>query len=536
MKPFSASDYSLRHIGSLIVGYCLVWTLIQWLSEPNLDSYHDMLENYAWSYQWEWGTFKHPPFFSWTVGAWFFLFETTDFSYKLFAYVNVALALMAVAVLAKQLKLTHLALTAVLLLLWSFPYSTLAAKFNANSQLLPLWPWTAVVFLYCTQAVGWQRLLASVLLGLMAAACMLSKYFSGVFLLSFVVILLAHSHTSLWLKSAWPYVALMTFVLAMYPHYQWLASHDFITWVYAQAQTEARIDWPRIFKFAVMPLVYWLPAWLVCAALFAVLNPQTRSMRQKTQAFLRNSVVCWRAQGWQDTLFWLCAVPWLSTLLICVITRVSPEAPWAIPMGFAYTLLWLRNLSQQHPAHTPRVLNRLAQWRWQALAWIALVAAAITLYWAWVPRANLNYYRPTQIAALHIASEWHREHPTEPLGWSSGSWGENAMVGFYANHHVKALPNLPDSAESLIAPLTDWQKQGGVIVCPLGTEDQPQDHAQACVRDTQQWLVALGQSEQPRTYALAKTGTRYPQQVIFRYAVFHYLPAIPSHTSQPTQP
>lgn len=527
MKPFSASSLPFRPITALIAVYCLTWTLIQWLSEPNLDSYHDMLENYAWSYQWEWGTFKHPPFFAWTVGAWFSLFETTDFSYKLFAYANVALALMAVAILAKQLKLTHLAFAAVLLLLWSFPYSTLAAKFNANSQLLPLWPWTAVVFLHCTQTSGWKRGITAVLLGLMAAACMLSKYFSGVFLISFLVILITQARTHPWFKESWPYVALLTFGLAMVPHYQWLASHQFVTLMYANAQTEASTDWLRLLKFACMPMVYWLPAWLVCAALFATLNPKARSVRQKGWAFLRNLVMCWRAQGWQDTLFWLCAVPWFITLAICVITRVSPEAPWAIPVGFGYTLLWLRNLSKDHPSHAAEVLNRIGQWRWPALAWFTAATVAITLYWAWVPHANLNYYRPTQMAAHVIIDEWHREHPHQTLAWSSGYWGENAMVGFYADHQVKALPNLPDSAEALISPLPNWQNQAGILICPLGPESRPQDPSQLCVDKTQQWLQNLGQSALPRTYAVARVGWRYPRPVVFRYAVYHY---------QPTQP
>jgi 4-amino-4-deoxy-L-arabinose transferase-like glycosyltransferase len=536
MKPLSASKHPMRQMASLILGYCLVWTLIQWLSEPNLDSYHDMLENYAWSYQWEWGTFKHPPFFSWSVGAWFSVFETTDFLYKLFAYVNVAIALLAVVTLAKQLQLTHLAFPAVLLLMWSFPYTTLAAKFNANAQLLPLWPWTAVVFVHCMQSSGWQRRFASVVLGFMAAACMLSKYFSGVFLLSFVVILVSHQSARQCLKEPWPYLALLIFARAMFPHYEWLSSHEFTTLAYAQAQTESHIDWPRIFKFACMPLLYWLPAWWVCAGLFTALDLHLVSARQRTKTFLHNLVICWRWQGWQDTLFWLCAVPWFSTLVICALTRVSPEAPWAIPLGFGYTLLWLRNLSQQHPSVTPRVLDRLVQWRWQALAWVTLAAGAITVYWAWVPQANLNYYRPTQLAAQLISDEWHREHPTVKLGWSSGTWGENAMVGFYANHQVKALPNFPDSAESLVSPLSHWQAQGGVIVCPLGTEDQPQDHSLACVLNTQRWLAALGQSTQPRTYDLARVGARYPRHVVFRYAVFHYLPAISSNNSKPSNP
>jgi hypothetical protein len=226
----------------------------------------------------------------------------------------------------------------------------------------------------------------------------------------------------------------------MLQHYQWLESHEFITMTYAKAQTVASTDWLRLLKFACMPMIYWLPAWLVCAALFATLNPKADSMRQKGWAFLSNLVMCCRAQGWQDTQFWLCAVPWVTTLVICVITRVSPEAPWAIPMGFGYTLLWLRNLSQYHPLYTADVLNRLAQWRWPALAWFTAATVAITLYWAWVPNANLNYYRPTQMAAHVIVDEWRREHPHQTLGWSSGYWGENAMVGFYADHQVKALP------------------------------------------------------------------------------------------------
>jgi hypothetical protein len=144
-----------------------------------------------------------------------------------------------------------------------------------------------------------------------------------------------------------------------------------------------------------------------------------------------------------------------------------------------------------------------------------------------VPHANLNYYRPTQMAAKLIVNEWRREHPTETLGWSSGYWGENAMVGFYADHHVKALPNLPDSPEALISPLRNWQNQAGILVCPLGPESHPQDQSQQCMDSVQQWLENQKQSTTPRTYALARDGWRYPRPIAFRYAVYHYQPPHP---------
>jgi Dolichyl-phosphate-mannose-protein mannosyltransferase len=167
-----------------VVLSCLVWTLVQLLTYPALDGRHDMLENFAWSQLASWGTHKHPPFFSWVVGLWFAWVPHQSTYYKLFAYLNVAIGLWGVLKLAHVLDLDDLGKPAVMLLLWSLPYTTLAAKFNANSQLLSLWPWTAYWLLRSWQGRGWRQFADAVVLGSLGAACMLSKYYSGVFLLS----------------------------------------------------------------------------------------------------------------------------------------------------------------------------------------------------------------------------------------------------------------------------------------------------------------------------------------------------------------
>lgn len=51
-----------RQTAWLIAMACLVWACSSWISGGNLDSYNDMLENYAWSQPFLWGTHKHPPF------------------------------------------------------------------------------------------------------------------------------------------------------------------------------------------------------------------------------------------------------------------------------------------------------------------------------------------------------------------------------------------------------------------------------------------------------------------------------------------
>ncbi|MFM7568706.1 MAG: hypothetical protein ACKO8O_08420 [Betaproteobacteria bacterium] len=123
-----------------VSAYALIWSMAQWLSQPNLDRYHDMLESFAWSQTFEWGSFKHPPFFAWVTGAWFAFMPRTDFAFNLLSYANVAVGLLGVAVLARLAGLGRFAAPAVILLFWCLPYTTLAAKFNANAQLLSVWP------------------------------------------------------------------------------------------------------------------------------------------------------------------------------------------------------------------------------------------------------------------------------------------------------------------------------------------------------------------------------------------------------------
>ena len=68
---------------------CLLWAWMSTVANGNLDSQFDMLENYAWSQSFRWGTHKHPPLFAWVVGAWFAVFPQTDWAYRLLSYTNV---------------------------------------------------------------------------------------------------------------------------------------------------------------------------------------------------------------------------------------------------------------------------------------------------------------------------------------------------------------------------------------------------------------------------------------------------------------
>jgi hypothetical protein len=360
-------------------------------------------------------------------------------------------------------------------------------------------------------------------LGALSAACMLSKYYSGVFLLSLFVVAVFQREGRMWLLTPWPYLALVVFVTGMYPHYQWLAAHDFATFVYASEQSDASILWLRILKFFFMPLLYVFPAWLASAALFAWASPAQQGSR--FVQFGKNLLWALQPQGWGDALFWFSWVPVVTTVLFGISDVVTPEAPWAIPLGFAFSLMWLRNLSlQSSDSGIERVLTKLHAWSMQGLGVLATLGLALTIYWA--DEGHEEYYRPIETAGNNIASDWQKRHPDVPLQWSAGDWGLNAMVGFYVDPKIQALPNLPDSWEASVSPVANWQSKGGVIVCDLGKGHPKESQllANICVQKTMSWLQAHKQDTTPIVYDLTRQGWRFPQQLAFGYAVFHYLP------------
>ena len=439
-----------------------MWALVQWLSQGNLDGYHDMLENYAWSQAWDWGTHKHPPFFAWMVGLWFALFAQNDLSYRLLAYTNVAIGLWGVLHLARRLGLGALASTAVLLLLWSLPYANLAAKFNANSQLLSLWPWTAAMLLASWQERGWRGAAASAALGLLAAASMLSKYYSGVFLAGFLVPTLLTGAGRQWLLSPRPYLALTVFGAALAPHLLWIAGHNWVTLGYAMDQGGGSIQWAYVLRFALAPLFYWLPGWLACVSVFSQMQYRTAPGSRWGSLWLRLALRSWRPTGWDDTLFWLALMPWAVTLGCGIAGVAELSTPWAIPIGFAFSLLWLRNLQAAVPGATARAQAALHRALWPVLAAIVLVGLAFAVSNAYSDRDG--YYRPTEDAAQAIAADWTQRHPDLPLGWVGGDWAENALLAFYALPHVRTLPGLPDDYPALFNPHPFWAQQAGLLL------------------------------------------------------------------------
>ena len=496
----------------------LAWVLAHGIADTNLDSYADMLENYAWGQDWAWGSAKHPPLFAWVTGAWFVIFPTLDSAYHLLSYLNVAIGLLGVYRLAHALDRDDLALPAVILLSMAFPYSTLAVKFNANAILLSVWPWVAVAWVHSIRKPDRSGLRWSVALGVLAALAMLGKYYSGVFLLALFLASFASAPGRQWFKTPKPWLTLLVFGLCMLPHIAWLQSHEFVTlhYVSEQGSTEGT-NWRMLGKFAIAPVGYWLVPWLLCTALW---TPQNMSRWQALCSWPRRMWLSWQPQGWDDGLFWMAMLPWAITLVFGITGFVELSLPWAIPIGYGFSLLWLRNLNQSHEA-TEEATHRLLKC---LIAWFVIVVLLSPWYaWHQANEGTENHYLPRREAAAAVLQTWQERHPDVPLQWVGGQWAESALLAFYGDHHLRVVPEVPDQFPATVNPLPNWQMRAGVLLCPLGPVNKLANTD--CPQRMHAWLETQGQSTTPVTITVKSEGMRFPIDKPFSYMMFEYLPA-----------
>ncbi|MGH8461515.1 MAG: glycosyltransferase family 39 protein [Stenotrophobium sp.] len=500
-----ARDTKAPSLGFLLFGNLLAWWLAAIIANANLDGYGDMLETFTWGQRWNWSNFKHPPLSGWVAALWFDLFPHNDAFYYLLSCVIVVAGVAGVVLLARQWLSAERRWLAALMLLLAFPYSTLAYKFNANAILLLTWPWAAYFFARSLHHRQWW---ATVGLGLFGALAMLGKYYSGLLLVTFFLASLLTPSGRSWYKTPHPYAAGGIFLLAMIPHMQWVFHHDFVTFKYVEEQGEGYVDYSQIVRFFFAPLLYWGIPWLL--TLWTCYEGP----------FWRRAVdsVSWK--GADDLLFWLCVLPWLISLIFGISGFVALSLPWAIPIGFAYSILWLRNATA-----TQKIGLATARFRRILPGYFVAVVLLVGVAYAVIQARNgsENYYLPRKEFTAEVMSRWQQRHPDIRLGWVGGEWAANGMIPFYGDASIIAIPNVPDQFPATIAPLKDWQTMGGVMICVDGPAQHPPG-AQDCRKPIETWLHDKGQPSEGEAIIVQRTGVRFPKPQAWRYWAYWYVP------------
>ncbi|MFT7091793.1 MAG: hypothetical protein ACJAYW_001756, partial [Candidatus Azotimanducaceae bacterium] len=352
-----------------------------------------------------------------------------------------------------------------------------------------------VAWLASQSSKGIRGIGFAALLGVLAALSVLGKYYSGVLLLSLGILTLVTAVGRRWLLTPYPWLALLTCGVVLAPHLVWLSTNDFATFQYVQDQGVGAIDVKQLGKFLLVPLAYWLLAWI--AALICMPARWPASIWQS-----------WLPNGKGDILFWLAWLPYLLTLLFGISSFVSLSLPWAIPLGFAFSLLWFRNLSRGASDQTLVVMEQRG--RKIFLGWLCLVLLLSPLYaWQQGASGNRNYYLPRQEAALMLMALWG-ESQKDTMDWVAGDYPESGLVAFYGDARIRILEQIPVRPEA-----------SGVIFCPLGLAAKPA-LLTPCTVAADRWASRREEQVLKIDYTVAKTGARFFQDIGFRYRVYLY--------------
>ncbi|RTL59755.1 MAG: glycosyltransferase family 39 protein [Hyphomicrobiales bacterium] len=298
----------------------------------------DMTEMAAWGQQFQLGYSKHPPLAAWGAGAWFLVMPHTNWSFELFAVLVSALGLAGIWATAGLYLDSRGQRLAMLPMILTPALTTWAFKYNANSILLALWPWTTYFFLAMLER---SRLRDAVLAGCLAGLAMLGKYYSLVLFATLFVVLLMHPRRNAVLSSAAPYIAVLVGLVVIAPHVWWVYETGASTIAYAIEKTHFDIADSRA---TTLRSVAGSLLTLLGPALFMALafRDDRAGLTGRLGQGLRDP-----ARRWFIVLAW---GPLLFTVLAHLATNIRIGGDFLIPAFLMVPLAFLVQLGPPMPA------------------------------------------------------------------------------------------------------------------------------------------------------------------------------------------
>ncbi|MEO8242331.1 MAG: glycosyltransferase family 39 protein [bacterium] len=493
---------------AFIAVHTLVWYVMILIAKPFLDKAGDMAEVWAWSQHLLMGTNKHPQLLPWATQFWFDVFPRTPAAFYGLAAVTLLVGLAGIYALGRQfLGSDTKALAALGLSVLAFPYLTLADKLNMNAICLATWPWAAWAFLWIVKhPTSRKGILAGAAFGLFAALAIQGKYYSALPLASILVASFTPRIRPLWRRLG-PWTGVAVFALLTLPFLIWQIDHDFATFKYVDERGHG-LAILQLLDFAFAPISFWLLPFSIVLTLF-YRGPWLQRVKN-----------CWRWTDAQDVLWYLTVGPYVVSLLFGVLGLVHLSVSWSIPIGYTFTILWVRNAD---PGSVEAASKKFIHWfRW---IWPAMIALSLVYTVAEAFGGIRELYTPEAEAAAEIAAHWETMGQDGPISWAAANVNA-ARVAFYwrAPIMVEVLPGLPGQLPDYYPPRATWQSENGVVICPLGGGTDT-EVVNKCTREATDWAAKNGVNLIPYRFSVHRSGLYFPRLVPYSYAAFYVIPA-----------
>ena len=218
----------------LLAGFVLIWMAFLTVAYSGGGLHPDTLETWTLGRNFEWGNPKHPPLMGWFARVWTSGFPLTDWSFRLLAMTNSAVALWAVDLVSRRFVRGDKRIVVLLLLMLLPTYQFHAQRFNANTVQLAIWP--LATYCYLRSFLESRRVAWSAAAGAFAALAMLGKYYSVFLVGSFVFAAICHPERRAYFRSSAPWISAAVGLCLLGPHLYWLASTGAMPFQYALAE------------------------------------------------------------------------------------------------------------------------------------------------------------------------------------------------------------------------------------------------------------------------------------------------------------
>lgn len=467
-----------------VCAYVMAWTIYGVIAKSSQDINADMAEMVIWSRELALGYPSHPPFLAYALKLWFFVFPLADWAFILLAVLTAAIGLYLGFELA-GFWLNGEKRAAVLFLLAVVPfYNFFALKFDQNSVLIPLWALASLAFLRSleTRSLSWAALT-----GIVAAAAMLTKYWSAFLLVAlFLTAFIDHRRKFYWASRA-PWITAVVFVLAVLPHAIWLLEEKLPprTWI-GRRTSESIWDFADSLTEYVFGTIGYSAVAIILVAL--LVHPSGKAVRDSW--FYRDP-----NRRPATILFW---VPLLLPIPVALATWTNLLSLWNAP---SYSLLPVMMLASPLISMPGVALLRLAT-TVTILTFTVLLASPLVAL-AVLKNGVENDAAYAKLAAVAVERQW-QETCNCRLRLVGGPFKLANSVSFY----IKDRPStfslaLPSRSPPYLDPrfASPWAdagriaSQGIALICPTDKTD--------CVEAMDNFL-AINQARQRAEVALTR--------------------------------
>jgi hypothetical protein len=454
-----------------------LWTLLA-LSQPHPPL--DTVEWLAWGRHWQAGYHKHPPLAAWLAESAACLTPGSFLGVYLAGYLCVALALVCVYRLARELLPPREALAATVCLDGLVYFTRDAAEFNNQVVLAGFW---ALVVWCFRRAVVEDRLrwwiATGVALGL-ALWCKYSALFLAVPLCGYW---LWHAGGRGWSR---PLLVALAAGVVFGPHLAWLVEHDFATLRYAAARVQGSSG---ALDHRLSGLGFLLSQAVRLLPVMVILLPVLRWPLAACGLALGIAPPSAKPQAARGDLAFLLVVvlgPVALHVAAALLLGTQLRDVWGMPLwSFAGVLVVFGLGSDPAPG----------AWRRFAMTWagvagvLALVTLAGNRAGSALRQAPLRIHYPGRELSRQVCRRW-RERFGTPLPVAAGDWWLAGCVCIHARHRLTlygsrepAWPGMdldrldgdparfvvPEPATSPWTSDADLLHRGGVLLWDAGT-------------------------------------------------------------------